>query len=174
MINLKNKYYCLNKNNENFLQSLFLNFKKYIFKIIKNEHSTQFLYINENYLEFFVNYLKKNILISFDSLINISTVDCIQKQNRYELFYLFLNIRMSLKLFLVIQIKVNFFNPFSYGILSISHIFKSALQLEREIYDMFGLYFYNHKDLRRLLTDYGFQGFPLRKDFPKQVYMNYV
>lgn len=156
----------LNLQNEKFFQYFLNSFKKYILKVIKNENSNQFLYINENFLIFFCSYLQKNIFLSFNSLINITTVDCIQKTNRYELFYLFVNFKLSLKLFLVIQIKINFFNPYSFGIHSINKIFKSALQLEREIYDMFGLYFYNHKDLRRLLTDYGFQGFPLKKEFP--------
>lgn len=49
---------------------------------------------------------------------------------------------------------------------SVSSIFKGAIWLEREVWDMFGIYFYNHSDLRRILTDYGFSGFPLRKDFP--------
>ena len=155
-----------NLNYNSFFQFFFYNFKKYFFKVIKNENSSWFFYINDFFLVFISSQLKKNIILSFDILNNISVVDCIQKINRYELFYLFTNIKMALKIFLVLQIKINFFNPFSYGIFSLNKIFKSALQLEREIYDMFGLYFYNHKDLRRLLTDYGFKGFPLRKEFP--------
>jgi len=52
------------------------------------------------------------------------------------------------------------------GVPSVSEIFSSANWLERECYDMFGVLFYNHPDLRRILTDYGFDGYPLRKDFP--------
>lgn len=152
--------------NDTFNQILLNFFKKYIFKIIKNDNGSWFFYINENQLYFLSSYLKKNLILSFDILSNISVVDCIQKVNRFEIFYLFLNIKLSYRLFLVIQQRINLYNPYSYGILSIYKIYKSALQLEREIYDMYGLYFYNHKDLRRILTDYGFVGFPLRKDFP--------
>lgn len=152
--------------NDTFNQILLNFFKKYIFKIIKNDNGSWFFYINENQLYFLSSYLKKNLILSFDILSNISAVDCIQKVNRFEIFYLFLNIKLSYRLFLVIQQRINLYNPYSYGILSIYKIYKSALQLEREIYDMYGLYFYNHKDLRRILTDYGFVGFPLRKDFP--------
>lgn len=152
--------------NEMFIQILFNILKKYIFKIIKNENGSQFIYINDDFLVFINVYLKKNLFSSFDILSNMTAVDCIQKKYRFEVYYLYLNITSSYRLFLVIQKQVTLYNPYSFGINSLYKIYKSALQLEREIQDMYGIYFINHKDLRRILTDYGFRGFPLRKDFP--------
>ena len=65
----------------------------------------------------------------------------------------------------------NLFNDYTLDYGSKEHLFNSVSWLEREIFDMFGLLILNHKDLRRILTDYGFQGYPLRKDFPKTGYI---
>lgn len=162
--------YLQNKNfiniNEFFFQILFNFFKKYIFKLIKNENGSYFVYLNESFFYFMNLYLKKNIYISIDILNDLTAVDCLQKKNRFEIYYLFLNIKLAIKLFLVITKNISMVNPFSSGLISLYKIYNSALQLEREVQDMYGIFFINHKDLRRILTDYGFRGFPLRKDFP--------
>lgn len=152
--------------NETLIQLFYIFFKKYIYKIIKNENGSQFFFIKNEYLLFITSYLNKNFFLSFNILNNITVVDCIFKKNRYEIYYLFLNLKQSLRFFLVLSLEGSFINPFKSSINSLCTIYKSALQLEREIQDMYGIYFYNHKDLRRILTDYGFRGFPLRKDFP--------
>lgn len=104
--------------------------------------------------------LKKSILYQFTLLTAISGVDYYNTNYRfnvtYELLSLTYNIRLRLKVFLN-EIET---------VPSIVSIFKNANWWEREIWDLYGIYFSNHPDLRRILTDYGFEGFPLRKDFP--------
>ena len=68
------------------------------------------------------------------------------------------------------RIFLNISNSELESVSSIESIFKSANWFEREVWDMFGVYFLNHPDLRRILTDYGFEGYPLRKDFPLSGY----
>ena len=79
---------------------------------------------------------------------------------RFQLIYNFLSFKNNNRISLNIEI-----GEFS-SIETLSFIFKSANWLEREVWDLFGIFFLNHPDLRRILTDYGFEGFPLRKDFP--------
>lgn len=90
-------------------------------------------------------------------LLDVFAVDKIVK---IELSYCFLSLNFNYRLF----IKV--FTFFFLSVYSISSIFFSAGWLEREIFDMFGVFFYLHEDLKRILSDYGFLGFPLRKIFP--------
>lgn len=107
-------------------------------------------------------FLRNSSLLRFASLMDIFGVDYLQKSvdKRYEINYYLLshsfNERIRIKLNINENEEVN----------SIISLFKSAGWLEREVWDMYGLYFSNHNDLRRILTDYGFRGFPLRKDFP--------
>lgn len=99
----------------------------------------------------------------FDQLVDIVCVDNLikfQEKNRFAIFYNFLNINSPKRLML--EIKGDLLKHFP----SVFKIFESALWAEREVWDLFGIFFSNHPDLRRLLTDYGFLGFPLRKDFP--------
>lgn len=82
------------------------------------------------------------------------------KFKRFELNFVFLSIKYNLRFRFRIFLSQNF------ALTSIADIFPSANWLEREVYDMFGIFFFNHPDLRRILTDYGFEGHPMRKDFP--------
>jgi NADH-quinone oxidoreductase subunit C len=84
---------------------------------------------------------------------------------RFTLTYIFLDVKNNSRL----NININFSE--GYIIQSITSLFKSANWLEREIFDLFGIFFAGHKDLRRILTDYGFQGNPLKKDFPLTGYL---
>lgn len=151
---------------EYFILQLIKVFSKKIFKIIKNEHSFFLIYLNENFFENFCLYLKENLLVSQESLIDITVVDCIQKNFRFEIYYNLLNIKQKIRFFIVLQKQITYYNPYSNGLMSLNKIQEASFQLEREIQDMFGIFFYNHKDLRRILTDYGFNSFPLRKDYP--------
>jgi|LakMenEpi03Aug12_release.lakeMendotaPanAssembly.Ray.scaffolds.fasta_scaffold680514_2 NADH-quinone oxidoreductase subunit C len=107
-----------------------------------------------------VYFLQKHSRFKFEQLIDITAVDYINKQFRFELAYQFLSILSNKRIILVVSlIELQSFT-------SISSIYSSAEWYEREIWDIFGIYFINNKDLRRILTNYGFVGHPLRKDFP--------
>lgn len=103
-------------------------------------------------------YFKFNSILKAKALMDICVVDYISDTNRFELTYSF--IFETYRIFLKTKISSNKY------ILSLSNVFASANWLEREVWDMFGIKFLLHPDLRRILTDYGFKGYPLRKDFP--------
>lgn len=105
-------------------------------------------------------FLKNHNHCQFKILSDITAVDYINKKERFTLIYNLLSIRFNTRL----QIKI-LLNEFQ-SVNSIVNIYKASNWFEREIWDMFGIFFINHKDLRRILTDYGFEGYPLRKDFP--------
>ena len=105
-------------------------------------------------------FLKNHTNTQFKILSEICAVDYINKKKRFEIIYNLLSIRFNSRL--KIKISLNELQPID----SIIVIYKSANWSEREIWDMFGIFFSNHPDLRRILTDYGFEGHPLRKDFP--------
>ena len=105
-------------------------------------------------------FLKNNEKCKFKQLIDITAVDYPNREKRFKMIYLFLshenNNRIILNSDIFIDTKV----------LSISNIFPSANWMEREVFDMYGIIFKDHPDLRRILTDYDFEGYPLRKDYP--------
>jgi len=101
-----------------------------------------------------------NSYFAFDQLIDITAIDYPEKPKRFEVVYLLLSTITNQRL--TVKIYVNEGEL----VQSCVSIFKSANWSEREIWDMFGIFFSGHPDLRRLLTDYGFEGHPLRKDFP--------
>jgi NADH/F420H2 dehydrogenase subunit C len=109
--------------------------------------------------------LKNSILYQFSLLTAVSGVDYYNNKYRfnvtYELLSLTYNTRIRLKVFLT---EID-------SVPSIVNIFKNANWWEREIWDLYGIFFSNHPDLRRILTDYGFEGFPMRKDFPVYGYV---
>ena len=115
---------------------------------------------SDNDLVEVIQFLKSNENCKFKQLIDIAGVDYPENEKRFELIYLFLshenNIRIKLLTKFAIDQTIN----------SITKIFPSANWMEREVFDMYGVKFKNHPDLRRILTDYGFKGHPLRKDFP--------
>ena len=107
-----------------------------------------------------IDVLKRGSQFKFRQLIDILGVDYPQKDKRFEVIYLLLsheyNFRISIKIF----INENDIVP------TLTNIFPSANWQEREVFDMYGIRFADHPDLRRILTDYEFEGYPLRKDFP--------
>ena len=105
-------------------------------------------------------FLKTNDKCRFKQLIDITAVDYPEREKRFKIIYLLLSHENNLRI--VVNINLNE----SCTIPSIIKIFPSANWMEREVFDMYGLSFSNHPDLRRILTDYGFEGYPLRKDFP--------
>ena len=116
--------------------------------------------IEENDLIDVVQFLKLNETCKFKQLIDIAGVDYPENEKRFELVYLFLSHENNTRLKLLIKFEVN------QTINSLTKVFPSANWMEREVFDMYGIKFKNHPDLRRILTDYGFKGHPLRKDFP--------
>ena len=105
-------------------------------------------------------FLKTNEKCKFRQLIDITAVDYPQKNNRFKIVYLLLSHENNLRIVINIDIDEKVEIP------SITKIFPSANWMEREVFDMYGIIFKEHPDLRRILTDYGFEGYPLRKDFP--------
>ena len=105
-------------------------------------------------------FLKTNEKCKFKQLIDITAVDYPQKEKRFKIVYLLLSHENNLRI--IINTNIDEKETVS----SITKIFPSANWMEREVFDMYGISFKDHPDLRRILTDYGFEGYPLRKDFP--------
>ncbi len=130
---------------------------------IKNssiENEELLIEIDESDLIDVVQFLKSNENCRFKQLIDIAGVDYPENEKRFELVYLFLSHEHNLRIKVLIKFQIN------QTINSLTKIFPSANWMEREVFDMYGIKFKNHPDLRRILTDYGFKGHPLRKDFP--------
>jgi NADH-quinone oxidoreductase subunit C len=105
-------------------------------------------------------FLKTNEKCRFRQLIDITAVDYPQREKRFKIVYLLLSHENNLRIIINTNIDEKETVP------SITKIFPSANWMEREVFDMYGISFKDHPDLRRILTDYGFDGYPLRKDFP--------
>jgi len=105
-------------------------------------------------------FLKTNEKCRFKQLIDITAVDYPEKEKRFKIVYLLLSHEKNLRIVINTHINEKDLVP------SITKIFPSANWMEREVFDMYGVSFKDHPDLRRILTDYGFEGHPLRKDFP--------
>jgi len=105
-------------------------------------------------------FLKTNEKCRFRQLIDITAVDYPQREKRFKIVYLLLSHENNLRIIINTNINEKETVP------SITKIFPSANWMEREVFDMYGISFKDHPDLRRILTDYGFDGYPLRKDFP--------
>ena len=130
---------------------------------IKNssiENNELLIEISDSDLIEVVQFLKTNEKCKFRQLIEIAGVDFPDEEKRFKLIYLFLSHEYNQRIKLSFNFEVNQL------INSITKIFPSANWMEREVFDMYGVKFKNHPDLRRILTDYGFKGHPLRKDFP--------
>ena len=105
-------------------------------------------------------FLKTNKDTKFRQLIDITAVDYPEKSQRFKIVYLFLSHEFNQRIILSYIITEKELIP------SLTSVFPSANWMEREVFDMYGVNFVDHPDLRRILTDYGFEGHPLRKDFP--------
>jgi len=116
--------------------------------------------ININDLIEVAQFLKSNDKCKFRQLIDIAGVDYPENDKRFQLVYLFLSHENNVRIKILIKFQTNEI------IHSLTKIFPSSNWMEREVFDMYGIKFKNHPDLRRILTDYGFKGHPLRKDFP--------
>ena len=124
------------------------------------KHNQIYVEIDKEDLLDVVLFMKTNQDIKFRQLIDITVVDYPEQTQRFKIIYLFLSHEFNQRMILSYDISEN------EVISSLTSIFPSANWMEREVFDMYGVNFKNHPDLRRILTDYGFKGHPLRKDFP--------
>ena len=110
-------------------------------------------------------FLKKNSACNFSTLIDVTAIDYPAREKRFDLVYHYLSMYQNHRIRIKCAVREDQIAP------SITGVHPSANWFEREIFDLFGIMFSGHPDLRRLLTDYGFQGHPLRKDFPTTGYV---
>jgi NADH:ubiquinone oxidoreductase subunit C len=175
-INMKN-FSKINKYNYNYIY-LFLRSFSYIIKNIKIIN-----YVNNNFSEYtiilknnisdlmflkFLKILKTSLIFKYKYLNDLTCSDnlnLLTEKNRFSLLYVFQNIITTSKLIIIRNLEK------SSVVNSITQLYNSACWAEREIFDLFGIFFLNHPDLRKILTDYGFSGFPLCKDFPLTGYL---
>ena len=125
-----------------------------------NDENIYKIECKNSYLTKIVKKLKEKEDLKFDQLIDIVAIDYPNNTKRFKVVYIFLSVTFNYRLSLSIDVSEN------EHVDSLTSIFSCANWYEREIWDLFGITFNNHPDLRRILTDYGFNGFPLRKDFP--------
>ena len=131
-------------------------------KIKNTEIKHNQLYIDTDKDDFVdvILFIKTNQDTKFRQLIDITVIDYPEKNQRFELVYLLLSHEFNQRIILKYSINEN------EVVSSLTNIFPAANWMEREVFDMYGVSFKDHPDLRRILTDYGFEGHPLRKDFP--------
>jgi NADH-quinone oxidoreductase subunit C len=143
--------------------SIFFQVYRHFFKkiIFFNWNFKAFYLLNSSLLVFLSNFLKFDKWFSIAQLLDIFAVDYLGKRTkRFEVNYIFLSLRNNLRFcFKILLEQGEYLN-------SLMLSFASANWLEREIWDLYGIFFYNHGDLRRILTDYGFEAFPFRVDYP--------
>lgn len=133
--------------------------KKFIYGVKINQNQLNIYSLGINMLHL-LTFLKNNNITNFDKLVDIIVVDNISNLNRFEINYIFWNMLYEYRF------GIKIFTDGTKMIYSVNNFYKSALWLEREIWDMYGIKFLFQVGLRRVLTDYGFKGHPLRKDFP--------
>ena len=124
------------------------------------KHDQIYLSIDSNDIIDVILFMKTNENTKFRQLIDITAVDFPEKEQRFRIVYLLLSHEFNTRVLIEFDISEGEKVP------SLTKIFPSANWMEREVFDMYGIDFKDHPDLRRILTDYGFEGYPLRKDFP--------
>ena len=124
------------------------------------EYKTLILLVAPDDVFFVLRFLKFHNNTQYSVLSLISCTDYLFRKRRFEVIYDLLSIRFNSR------IRIKTFVDEIIPLKSVVGIFPSASWWEREVWDMFGVFFFGNSELRRLLTDYGFEGFPLRKDFP--------
>ena len=141
----KNKIFLMDKFSEN--------------TIIFKDHYDE-INIKKNDVLKTIQYLKEDPNLQYDQLMDLTAIDYPSREKRFDIIYILLSMTQNKR------IIVKTFLSEDENIDSITPIHKSADWYERECYDLFGVKFLNHPDLRRIMTDYNFEGHPLRKDFP--------
>ena len=123
-------------------------------------HGELTLRVQANAIARVLTYLRDDPNCQFKLLVDLCGADYPEREQRFEVVYHLLSPRQNQR----IRVKVD--TDETTPVASVTDVFSSALWYERETWDMYGVYFADHPDLRRILTDYGFEGYPLRKDFP--------
>ena len=134
-----------------------------ISSVIEHNHLTITIVFSS--LEKITSLMKINNVCQFRTLIDITAIDYPEQEERFCLVYHYLSMQQN------IRIRIKSFIKEKQIVPSITNLFPCANWFEREVFDMYGILFSNHPDMRRILTDYGFQGHPLRKDFPTTGYL---
>jgi NADH:ubiquinone oxidoreductase subunit C len=131
--------------------------------LVKEEYLT--INLKKEYLKVFLMFLKVHWGSKIELLLDIWGVDYPEEGKRFEINYMGLGIRYGWRVVIKLHVAE------SEVVHSIGAVYNSGMWLEREVWDMYGVYFEGNTDLRRILTDYGFEGYPLRKDFPLMGYV---
>ena len=126
----------------------------------KIKHDQIYFNIDSNDIIDVILFLKNNENTNFKQLIDITAVDYPENEKRFKLVYLLLSHEFNVRILIDSFINEKEIPP------SLTKIYPAANWMEREVFDMYGIQFKDHPDLRRILTDYNFNGYPLRKDFP--------
>lgn len=149
-------------NQNEFLKKIALYFPEILYFSIGKQ---SFIRVSVDQLWNLIYFLKNHTYSLFKQLIDLSSIDYPERKFRFELFYHLLSMKYNSRLTVTTTISEGVYVD------SITNIYPAADWYERETWDMFGIFFRNHPDLRRILTDYGFKGHPLRKDFPMTGYV---
>ena len=131
--------------------------REYSYNISNNQLCIK---VKKDILIYVLNTLKEDKDLDFKQLIDICAVDYPNKEDRFEIVYHLLSLGLNQRIRIKVLVKDGEIIP------SVVSCYSAANWFEREIWDLFGIVFSGHPDLRRILTDYGFEGYPLRKDFP--------
>lgn len=142
-----------------YIENLKISVPKYIVDIKINHFEIELQTTPENLVSL-LSFLKNNTFNQFKVLSDIIAYDIPGKQKRFTVIYSLLSVQYNTRLSVIVHTDELTALP------SVCSVHSGAAWLEREVWDLFGIFFYNHPDLRRILTDYGFEGHPLRKDFP--------
>jgi len=141
---------------------IFIFFVFFSSNVLYQENNQIYLILKKkNFLFNIVYLLNKHFLINLDQLLDLWAIDFPQKFFRFLLTYKFSTFLFHFNFFIRLPLQEEYNK-----VKSLTLLYSSVNWLEREVWDMFGIFFENHIDLRRILTDYGFLGYPLRKDFP--------
>ena len=147
----------------NYVKSINSMVPKFIEKsVISKEEVT--IYTTPEYIVPLLTFLKTHTNSQYEVLMDMTAVDYPERENRFEVVYILLSVKYNSRL--IVKLSVDEVTP----VPTVENVYASAGWYERETWDMFGIFFQENKDLRRILTDYGFEGYPLRKDFPLSGY----
>lgn len=146
-----------------FLKQYILLLKKVLHTVVKDirlKNNEIEIKTTPNNLRALLYFLQNHTLCQYTQLVDIACCDVPGKTRRFSVNYLLHSLRYNTRMCVVVKVNEVFPLP------STTSLYRSANWLEREVWDLYGIFFDSHPDLRRILTDYGFSGHPLRKDFP--------